>query len=371
MKLANYVTAGLAALLMYACHPYEEVVPEAPIPQQISPIERTRIDPASEQGLMNKLHGMLALKPTAGGRTMNSAVGELVTERATKVTDHRKGIKRYTFLLENDGSTINTRNLVLREDAAGELSAYTVTYAPDMDWVLATEGNMQMDEYTGRVYFRTLEGFLFYYLDMENGTGTLYGHKLRGDVDARIMCGGGTGDDGGSGGSTTDPGDDYEPIGVGDFGDYPDPLPESDPDPSGSDGGTSGGNTGGGAPAPLPDEDGGSKELLPVISIRPIEDAERKENVLRMACEVPEQPEECNSETNDCEGEPIGMDADDRSPYEYLADRWEEEICLKENFAANECVNGIWNIMKEHNVGYELLNRFTGDQPVAALCLDI
>ncbi|MGB5930073.1 MAG: hypothetical protein WBH03_17960 [Cyclobacteriaceae bacterium] len=27
--------------------------------------------------------------------------------------------------------------------------------------------------------------------------------------------------------------------------------------------------------------------------------------------------------------------------------------------------------MKEHNVGYELLNRFTGDQPVAALCLDI
>jgi len=50
---------------------------------------------------------------------------------------------------------------------------------------------------------------------------------------------------------------------------------------------------------------------------------------------------------------------------------WEQEICKKTNFASNDCVSGIWEVMKQHDVGFETLKRFLGSKPLAELCLDI
>lgn len=54
-----------------------------------------------------------------------------------------------------------------------------------------------------------------------------------------------------------------------------------------------------------------------------------------------------------------------------LADFWEEEICQKENFANNDCIQDVWNTMKDNNVGFETLTNFLGNSPKALLCLDI
>ena len=53
------------------------------------------------------------------------------------------------------------------------------------------------------------------------------------------------------------------------------------------------------------------------------------------------------------------------------AELWEDEVCEKPNFQSNDCVQGIWQEMKKLNVGYETLIRFTGQEPVAELCIDI
>lgn len=53
------------------------------------------------------------------------------------------------------------------------------------------------------------------------------------------------------------------------------------------------------------------------------------------------------------------------------ADAWEQEICQNEEFLNNDCVQDVWNKMKELNVGYETLKNFLGDNPKAELCLDI
>ncbi|NJN27972.1 MAG: hypothetical protein HC819_19365 [Cyclobacteriaceae bacterium] len=69
-----------------------------------------------------------------------------------------------------------------------------------------------------------------------------------------------------------------------------------------------------------------------------------------------------------------GHPATSPHPKEYLklkAELWEEEICEKANFTNNPCVKAIWEEMKALNVGYETLKRFTGQNPVAGLCIDI
>ncbi|MFA0964853.1 hypothetical protein AB9P05_23795 [Roseivirga sp. BDSF3-8] len=373
MKRICYVWIATLAIVSYGCQQEGELV--APQPDSSSPeiqsVEHIRIVPAEEPGLMEKLHEMLYVDQSANGRTLNTHVGQVILETATKVTDHRSGTKRYSFLLQAPSPSLATRNLVLREGPDGTLTAYTITYMPDTTWVVETEGQMPKGEYTGRINFTTLDGFTFYYLDMIDGKGTLYGHKLRNDVNARVACNDGSGADGGGNYAG---GDGYEPIGTGDFGEYPEPLPGTDPDPNGS----SGGGSSGGSEEPIDREEdkGGTGDSGPVISLYPIEDGYKKEEAMRTACDAPEYPDKKVCEGDDalveeCAGEPIGMEEDTRSPYEYLADQWEEDICLEENFAANECVKGIWDIMREHNVGYETLTRFTGDQPVAELCLDI
>ena len=53
------------------------------------------------------------------------------------------------------------------------------------------------------------------------------------------------------------------------------------------------------------------------------------------------------------------------------ADAWEQDICQKINFQNNDCIQEIWNKMKDENVGYETLTNFLGNSPKAELCLDI
>ncbi|MEM6737568.1 MAG: hypothetical protein AAF620_16015 [Bacteroidota bacterium] len=85
-------------------------------------------------------------------------------------------------------------------------------------------------------------------------------------------------------------------------------------------------------------------------------------------CPSDTSPDAVEGDAN-CPSNPIGVLDGDLN--DYLADAWEEEICLKENFSNNNCVNGIWNIMKDNNVGYETLTNFLGDNPKADLCLNI
>ena len=53
------------------------------------------------------------------------------------------------------------------------------------------------------------------------------------------------------------------------------------------------------------------------------------------------------------------------------ADDWEQDICESESFIGNDCVQGIWEIMKQNNVAFNNLGSFLGERPIAELCLDI
>lgn len=80
--------------------------------------------------------------------------------------------------------------------------------------------------------------------------------------------------------------------------------------------------------------------------------------------------EEGGEGENDCdpdEGEIPILNPD----FSRLANLWEIEICEKENFTNNTCVKEIWDEMNKGNVGYQAVSKFSGESPVAKLCLDI
>jgi len=54
-----------------------------------------------------------------------------------------------------------------------------------------------------------------------------------------------------------------------------------------------------------------------------------------------------------------------------LADIWEDDICQTNEFISNTCAQNTWNLMKENNIGYEVLKEFLRESPIADLCLDI
>ncbi|MGB3466340.1 MAG: hypothetical protein WBA74_13765, partial [Cyclobacteriaceae bacterium] len=52
-------------------------------------------------------------------------------------------------------------------------------------------------------------------------------------------------------------------------------------------------------------------------------------------------------------------------------DIWEQKVCTTEEFNSNPCLTEIWDYMNTKNVGFELLTRFIGDDPIAELCIDL
>ena len=149
-------------------------------------------------------------------------ISDLITEQILAVTN-QTNLTNYTFLLRIDTAPyyegeVSFFNLIVKETTANEgYYAYIQEYRVDENWYVSNGSILDMQTYTGKMIFYTLEGLYVAKVDFSNGqiTGNEYRFPCPNDDPG--------GSDPGGGGSTSGP--------------------RSDP---GGPGGDPGGGTGGG-----------------------------------------------------------------------------------------------------------------------------
>ncbi|MEM0942186.1 MAG: hypothetical protein AAGI25_20710 [Bacteroidota bacterium] len=253
------------------------------------------------------------------GRVMSSAIGDIDLNEAVSAEHLGLGITRYTFKLETNEPYV-FKNLILRKNQEDRFSGYIITYYPDLEWLAQNEGQLEMISFTGNILFSSLQEKPIYWVVVNNGEGTVFSPKIASYKDGRIDCGGGSSPSGSGGSGPNHAGfwNSWVPTGGGSF-DYAPYFPL--------------GGSGGGV----------------VTLYIEVYKAEKPpaDWLARTACDSGSPESFCPSDTSpdavegdaNCPSNPIGVLDGDLS--DYLADVWEEEVCLKENFSNNDCINGI------------------------------
>ncbi|RED97545.1 hypothetical protein C7460_112156 [Marinoscillum furvescens DSM 4134] len=256
-----------------------------------------------------------ALKGSYSGSRTKSYLDDVDFSKATKLYDSANQSTKYTFSMRVKGDYM-LRNFILVEPEFGEIQGLVFSHKVDQEWLIGLDTFPGWEQFTGTFTIEDLQGNLISESQISDGTSQF--HNTSNGRENRQTC-------------ITN----YVSTCTDWYvnGSYVDTYCHIETrttcySSGGGGGGASGGDLNGNTPQP--------------------------------------QPERVVLEFDD--SEPMGT-----APSTSLSveDAWEQDICQKTAFKNNDCVQDIWNKMKQNDVGYETLTNFLGDSPKAELCLDI
>ena len=190
-------------------------------PQPQPEVIATHINPSQNQEVLDLLSS--TFQGTVNGRVMDSYLGNIDLDEALQVDHLVNGVTRYTFNINSDVDVALMVNLIIRVSHEGDVTGYTISYFPDLEWLSEQSVDLDLKDYTGQLVFKTLEDQPFYIVEMANGSGQLHQWVGFSDENGRTNC-----DSGSSGGgnySGYSPSDGWSSAGWGEFGEIPD-VPE-------------------------------------------------------------------------------------------------------------------------------------------------
>ncbi|MCX2745696.1 hypothetical protein OO013_17570 [Mangrovivirga sp. M17] len=161
-------------------------------------------------------------------RTINIDFDQVHLDKAVKVYNKIDSTTRYSFLYKNN-SVHYFDNLIIKEKN-GEVNAYKMRYYPHPEWVKKTNGEVNMESFTGYILYKSLNNITVKQLIFNNGIGIDISTVSA--TNGRIIectegpAGGGTGDGGGHYQEPaddgidwgSDPSDPFEEVGTTDWG---------------------------------------------------------------------------------------------------------------------------------------------------------
>lgn len=239
MKFLKIIPIVLVSIFCFTCQ-QSDYLTQLEVTDQVV---KTNINPTLDSHLMNILSATIYGKQTSNGRSMVSPVGEINLDEALKVEHLVDNVTRYTFILESSDVDV-FKNLIIRENAHGDISGYQMIYEPSTDWIVGYKGEFNFKDFTGIITMADINGMPVISSRMNQGISVSFYNHIKNPSNGRGDCEGngeGNGEGGGNGGGN---GEESGGGGSGGTGDSGGNTGGGDSSGSGDSGGGDSGSTG-------------------------------------------------------------------------------------------------------------------------------